>query len=173
MISSTSCLVLSGLFSEKHNYASTRRREYCFAAVVSFFLLFLQCVISMVSRPIAMKLCHMLGSECSLIWEIGSEIWDPSSLKFGAQKLDNNGPDFRRQLLDMTANNFGIEQHVVITGKVRWKVVKSSSQRGQIFEWVITVCGCLYTSVSVQFIDNMLWYLRIRCNMPNNFASVN
>jgi len=45
--------------------AITQPRPLCFAAVSFFFLFFIQREISAVSRPIAAKLCHMIGNGCN------------------------------------------------------------------------------------------------------------
>jgi len=41
------------------------REPLCFAAVSFFLSFFLQREISAVSRPIAAKLCHMIGNGCN------------------------------------------------------------------------------------------------------------
>jgi len=61
-------------------------------------------------RPIATKLSHTLESECNLRnWVRNS---GPSVVKIWGQKCENSGPGFG-QLPDLTANNFGMKQHVV------------------------------------------------------------
>ena len=58
-------------------------------------------------------------------------------LKFGGLKQENSGPDFG-QLSDLTANNFGMEQHVVN----RKSALKG---QGQVHGEVSAAGGGIYT----------------------------
>jgi len=60
-------------------------RPLCFAAVVSFFCF--QRIITEVPRPIAIRLSHMIGSECGLRNWVRNFGW-PSLLKFEVPKYE-------------------------------------------------------------------------------------
>jgi len=62
----------------------TQRRALSFAAVSFFLSFFIQREIFAVSRPIAAKLCHMIGNWCN--FKNRSNIWGPLPKKFGAEK---------------------------------------------------------------------------------------